>query len=41
MSKSDKRLFSLLAVSLAGLPTLAGFFGKAWIFNSAATGAIT
>jgi NADH:ubiquinone oxidoreductase subunit 2 (subunit N) len=39
-NQSDKRLFSLLAVSLAGLPPLAGFFGKAWIFNSVATGAI-
>nr|YP_010388661.1 NADH dehydrogenase subunit 2 [Leontynka pallida]UPQ43828.1 NADH dehydrogenase subunit 2 [Leontynka pallida] len=33
---SDKRAFSLVAVSLAGLPPLAGFFGKAWIFWHAA-----
>jgi len=37
---NDKRLFALLAVSLAGMPPLAGFFGKAWIFNSVATGAL-
>lgn len=36
----DKRFFSLLAVSLAGMPPLAGFFGKAWIFSSVATGAV-
>lgn len=29
---NDKRLFALCAVSLAGLPPFAGFFGKAWIF---------
>jgi NADH:ubiquinone oxidoreductase subunit 2 (subunit N) len=39
-NNSDKRLFALLAISLAGLPPLAGFFGKAWIFNSVATGAL-
>ena len=32
---TDKRLFALCAVSLAGLPPFAGFFGKAWIFWNA------
>jgi NADH:ubiquinone oxidoreductase subunit 2 (subunit N) len=34
---TDKRLFALCAVSLAGLPPFAGFFGKAWIFWHAMT----
>jgi len=34
---SDKRLFTFVGVSLAGLPPLAGFFGKAWIFWHTAT----
>lgn len=28
----NKKIFSFVGVSLAGLPPLAGFFGKAWIF---------
>ena len=39
-NNSDKRLFAVLAISLAGLPPLAGFFGKAWIFNSVAVGSL-
>jgi NADH:ubiquinone oxidoreductase subunit 2 (subunit N) len=39
-SNTDKRLFAVLAISLAGMPPFAGFFGKAWIFNSVASGAM-
>jgi NADH:ubiquinone oxidoreductase subunit 2 (subunit N) len=39
---SDRRLFSFVAVTLAGLPPLAGFFGKAWIFwHTGTTGLYT
>jgi NADH:ubiquinone oxidoreductase subunit 2 (subunit N) len=38
---SDKRLFSLIVVSLAGLPPLLGFFGKAWIFGHVASTGLT
>lgn len=34
---SSRGLFALCAVSLAGLPPFAGFFGKAWIFWNAIT----
>jgi NADH:ubiquinone oxidoreductase subunit 2 (subunit N) len=37
----DTRSLSLVAVSLAGLPPLAGFFGKSWIFWHIGGGAPT
>lgn len=38
----DKNLFSIVALTLAGLPPLAGFFGKAFIFwNASSIGLFT